>query len=247
MGVKNLRVFGSSQGPDSITGRVVPSLEYDKEVYNQDVWQGLDVLLDEMGKRSMKAVVVLSNFYPWTGGFQQIMKWYNTGSQKNSPYDFFEDTDSVEHLKRFIGRMIMRNNTVNHRLYRDDPTIMAWQLANDPKSDDYDSYYQWINHTSKYIHDLDKNHLISIGNEGTNQRYSHDINHLPFISYITFHAFPEELKWFAPVSMKRVIRGFHKMKTYMMSNTNGNKFHNKPVVLEAFGLGRDNTKSSYKP
>ena len=29
--------------------------------------------------------------------------------------------------------MIMRTNTVNGRRYRDDPTIMSWELMNEPR------------------------------------------------------------------------------------------------------------------
>jgi hypothetical protein len=48
-----------------------PALQTAQEIYNEDVFEGLDFLLSEMGKRDMKAVMVLGNFWTWSGGFPQ--------------------------------------------------------------------------------------------------------------------------------------------------------------------------------
>ena len=166
MGAKNLRIMGSSQGPDDRQRRIVPSLEYGKEQYNDDLWKGLDVFLDEMGKRGMKAVVTLNNFWEWSGGFGQLNEWYKN-SFSRYPVNFYGEKNQTDHLKRFITKIINRKNTVNDRIYRDDPTIMAWQLANEPRARDCTVWANWVNDTSKHIHELDPNHLVSIGNEGT--------------------------------------------------------------------------------
>ena len=37
-----------------------------------------------------------------------------------------------ESFKRFVGALITRRNHWNDLYYRDDPTILAWELANEP-------------------------------------------------------------------------------------------------------------------
>jgi mannan endo-1,4-beta-mannosidase len=48
-------------------------------VYDDNLFEGLDFLLSEMAKRDMKAVVVLSNYWTWSGGFAQYLKWAGYG------------------------------------------------------------------------------------------------------------------------------------------------------------------------
>ena len=40
------------------------------------VLDGLDYFLAEMGKRDMKAVMVLNNFWQWSGGMGQYVSWH---------------------------------------------------------------------------------------------------------------------------------------------------------------------------
>lgn len=56
MGINNLRVMASSEGPDTEPYRMRPSLQYAPGQYNEGIFEGLDFLLDEMYKRNMTAV-----------------------------------------------------------------------------------------------------------------------------------------------------------------------------------------------
>ncbi|HCT23940.1 MAG TPA: beta-mannosidase, partial [Chitinophagaceae bacterium] len=77
MGVQNLRILGSSEGPDEEPWRMSPALQTKPGVYNEALLKGMDKLLVEMRKRNMKAVVVLNNFWPWSGGMAQYRVWVN--------------------------------------------------------------------------------------------------------------------------------------------------------------------------
>ena len=68
MGVTNLRILAGSEGPMGNPWQVVPTLQPNPGTYDEDLWMGLDFLLYEIGKRNMKAVVCLTNFWPWSGG-----------------------------------------------------------------------------------------------------------------------------------------------------------------------------------
>lgn len=59
MGVNNLRVMAGSEGPDDQPYRMRPSLQVSPGKYNEAIFEGLDFLLHEMGKRNMTAVCML--------------------------------------------------------------------------------------------------------------------------------------------------------------------------------------------
>lgn len=56
MGVNNVRIMASSEGPDDQPYRMRPSLQPNLGEYNENIFQGLDYLLDAISKRNMTAV-----------------------------------------------------------------------------------------------------------------------------------------------------------------------------------------------
>lgn len=48
---------------------------------------------------------------------------------------FFTDSGAKQLFKDHIDAMVNRRNTINNRLYKDDPTIFAWDLMNEPRCD----------------------------------------------------------------------------------------------------------------
>lgn len=48
---------------------------------------------------------------------------------------FFTDPGTKQLFKDHIDAMVNRRNTINNRLYKDDPTIFAWDLMNEPRCD----------------------------------------------------------------------------------------------------------------
>src|SRR5215217_4250089 len=62
-GINNLRVMAAAEGSGLVHGveRVGPPLQTEKGKFDERILDGLDILLDEMNKRDMKAVLFLSN------------------------------------------------------------------------------------------------------------------------------------------------------------------------------------------
>ena len=46
---------------------------------------------------------------------------------------FFNDTGSKKIYKNYLKTIILRENSINGRVYKDDPTIMSWGLLNEPR------------------------------------------------------------------------------------------------------------------
>jgi mannan endo-1,4-beta-mannosidase len=267
MGVNNLRVMGGTEGPDDSPYRMLPSLQPSPGVYNDNVAQGLDFLLDEMKKRNMYAVVCLNNFWNWSGGVGQYMVWSN--STDSIPYPpphpggswdnyqqfaskFYSDQKAVGLFNDHIRYILERKNSVNGLSYKNDPTIMAWELANEPRGiSNIKDYSRWIDQTCKLIKSLDKNHLVTIGSEGatsslqsgTNPMVDHAGND---VDYMTIHIWvqnwsiynPHKPDSTLPVSVDYAIR-------YLEDHEQIARKLHKPLVLEEFGISRDD--NSHNP
>jgi mannan endo-1,4-beta-mannosidase len=239
--------------------------------YDEEVLQGLDFLLSEMAKRDMVAVIFLNNYWIWTGGMAQYVSWTE---EKHLPNPFYEDytwTTFMEFSARFytnplandayrkyIKTLIHRINTVTGVLYRDDPTIMSWQLANEPRpgvgdsgKENVENFKKWVQETADYIRSLDANHLISTGNEGTvgclwSPEVYQAIHHYPNIDYMTFHLWLLNWNWFDPLKPEETYpEAEKKALAYIEEHIGYAMKMDKPLVLEEFGVPRD--RHSYSP
>src|SRR5688572_31604371 len=175
-GVTNLRLLGGAEGSGMINGviRVGPPLQPDQGVFNPDVLRGLDIVLAEMGKRGMKGVIFVSNNWEWSGGFQQYLIWNGLvpKDQETRKLTWDEQRDIVskfygcqkckESYDRHLSLMVDRTNTVTGKRYADDPAIMAWELANEPRPmrpHASEAYKAWVRDVAALIKSKDKNHL----------------------------------------------------------------------------------------
>jgi hypothetical protein len=81
-------------------------------------------------------------------------------------------------FKQWIAMLLNRVNTYNGRRYKDDPTVFAWELANEPHIEGERSgtvIRAWVADVAAFIKANDPNHLVSTGEEGydvTTQGYS---------------------------------------------------------------------------
>ncbi|CDF80795.1 endo-1,4-beta-mannosidase [Formosa agariphila KMM 3901] len=265
LGVTNLRVLASSEADAEMKYAVHPALQTAPGVYDEDIWQGLDFLLSEMEKRGMKAVMVLGNFWTWSGGFPQYLKWAGAGKipypqeegttwSNFSDYSkqFYTNDKAQDMMNNHIKKVIYRKNTITGKVYKKDATIMAWQLANEPRGYDVPiEFVKWTRKTSAYIKSLDKNHLVCLGTEGNTAakyagtdvfRDNNDVN----IDYITMHIWAQNWEWFEPTDGESVYKeAIEKVNNYWEDHKKVALQLNKPIVLEEFGIARD--YSSYNP
>jgi mannan endo-1,4-beta-mannosidase len=151
-----------------------------------------------------------------------------------------------------IKKVIERKNSITGKIYKKDPTIMAWQLSNEPRGYDVpEAFVAWTKKTSAYIKSIDSNHLVSLGTEGNTSgttagtnvlRDNNDVN----IDYITMHIWAQNWGWFNPTQGEKVFQdALKKADNYWDDHVKVSKTLNKPIVLEEFGIARD--ESSYLP
>jgi mannan endo-1,4-beta-mannosidase len=261
LGVNNLRIVAGSEGPDTEPYRMVPSLQPKPGEYNQDVFEGLDFLLDEMHKRNMYAVVCLADFWNWSGGMGQYVVW--TEAADSIPYppphpggdwsvyqkfvaQFYTNNKAVEMLNNHINTVVNRKNSVSGVNYKEDPTIMAWELANEPRGiDNIDAYRKWISNSAALIKKSDPNHLVTIGSEGTTSSNfagtDPEKDHSdPNIDYQTIHIWVQNWNIYDPQKADSTFdQSVSYMKDYLNKHVEVSRKINKPLVLEEFGISRD--------
>jgi mannan endo-1,4-beta-mannosidase len=250
LGVTNVRVVAAAEGPDTEPYRIVPSLMPMPGVYNEQVFAGLDVFMDELNRRGIRAVMVLNNYWEWTGGMAQYVSW---GQGTKIPYRLAPGGDYntyIAYVDRFyacttcqtmyrahLQTVINRTNTVNGRKYRDDPTIFSWQLANEPR--DYPA--NWIGDTAQYIKSLDPNHMVSVGSEGTWGGNFVTTHQSQYIDYTTCHIWVEPWGMYdANDSTAAALQKATDFATgYLRDHDTAAKQLGKPLIMEEFGLARD--------
>ncbi|MCX6210343.1 MAG: mannanase [Bacteroidetes bacterium] len=267
IGINNLRIMALTEGPDTEPFRIVPS-NNDKGTLNEDYLIGLDFLLSEMKKRNMYAVVCLSNFWPWSGGFAQYQKWARDIEHIEYPMDtingnwdlymkntakFYSSQRAIQIYHQSISKVISRKNTVTNILYKDDATIMSWQLCNEPRGmNNVKDYLKWIDTTASLIKSIDNNHLVSIGSEGFTSDKIH--NGTPFIEthsfkkidYTTAHLWIQNWGMYNPSKHNETyIASIQFAKEYIKEHVELSNKLNKPFVIEEFGIMKDS--GSYNP
>lgn len=263
IGVNNLRVQACSEGGDEIRFGVKPSLQPQQGIYNEELFDGLDFFLNELAKREITAVLALNNYWSWTGGMAKYVQW-NGGDSIPYPSSavpgswkvymeyaaqFYTNKDAVEAFRKHIKVMLNRKNKYSGVLYKNDPTIMAWQLANEPRGgrsvEEREVFINWIHETSAYLKSIDTNHLVTTGSEGSvgHHRIIEDFekaNNCKSIDYLTYHLWPQNWGWYNPEKPDSTIdRSIELAEQYIEQHEAIAKKLNKPAVLEEFGLARD--------
>jgi mannan endo-1,4-beta-mannosidase len=204
----------------------------------------LDFLLSEMSKRDMRAVVFLNNYWTWSGGMPQYNTWFSS-----SGLSFYRNAPANTDYKKYMSDLINRVNTITRVHYFDDPSIMAWELANEPRpGGDFTSFYTWIDSTAQYIHSIDPNHLVTTGNEGTMGSNNSETIFLSahqsrHIDYATIHLWAYNWGWYNPMNpttgTQTYTAALAKAKAYIQQHIALARTLNKPMTMEEYGLQRD--------
>ena len=217
--------------------RVVVAYDFDpagtqpaRGAFNEYALRRVDRVLAEAAANGVRVVAVLSNYWPFIGGWQawvdadaaarglpagrasiglvgMVSGWWGRPGRAGrsvhgfalatvalSPADrrlahsslppnatqplelFMTDPSIRDAFRLWLRTIVGRTNTITGQKYVDDPTIAAWQLANEPHTTDgYETaaglkpgslLCTWARETAAYIKGLDPNHMVSTGEEG---------------------------------------------------------------------------------
>lgn len=259
MGINNLRVLVGSDGEEGVTAKVTPTLQRAPGVYNDSVLDGLDYLLQEMERRGMLAVLYLNNSWEWSGGYGYYLEQAGAGKavqpavvgyQNYVRYSaqFATNARAQQLFFNYVRFILTRKNRYTGRRYRDEPSIMSWQIGNEPRAfsrEALPAFEAWLRRASSLIRSLDKNHLISIGSEGEVgcemdidcwRRICSD----PNVDYTNIHIWPANWGWAHRDSLDvHLRRAVTYTIDYIARHLAISEALHKPMVLEEFGYPRD--------
>ncbi|OEL23095.1 putative mannan endo-1,4-beta-mannosidase 9 [Dichanthelium oligosanthes] len=204
------------------------ALQVSPGVYNEEVFrvcannnnillvltQGLDYVIAEAKKRGVHLILSLVNNWDGYGGKKQYVQWAREqGHFLNSDDDFFTNSVTKGFYENHVKAVLTRVNKFTGVAYKDDPTIFAWELMNEPRcqSDLSGKTLQaWIAEMAGYVKSVDPNHMVEIGLEGFYGESTPDQkqqfnpggytvgtdfisnNLIPSIDFATIHSYPDQ-------------------------------------------------------
>ena len=140
-----------------------------------------------------------------------------------------------------------RQNALTNLSYADDPTILAWEIANEPRCPSDPSgtelLTEWLGNMSAFIRSIAPRQLIAAGDEGffNHERAgrnwlfngscgvsTEDILGIPNIDFGTFHMYPDQ--W----AKGQDPRAFGQM--WIQNHIEAARRASKPIILEEYGL-----------
>lgn len=262
MGVTNIRILASAEeGP--LRDSIKPGFRT-ATTTNRTLLAGLDYALAEMAKRNMRAVLYLTNFWEWSGGMMTYLSYVNGGQFLNAndpahPWpafanfnaQFYGNARAKEMYRDWIRTIVSRTNSVTAKPYAADPTIMAWQLSNEPRPAgdlahaDLDQFHGWVRDSATLIKSLDPNHLVCTGSEGLKGTLEKpDILLAEYgidaIDYLTAHIWPNNWDWVKQADLANTYkRGETLTQDYIVKHIGYARQLDKPLIIEEFGYPRD--------
>ena len=175
----------------------------------------LDYVIDKAAQLGLKVTVSLANNWSDFGGMDQYLAWYR-GNSTWYHDEFYSDATIRQIYKDYVAHLLNRTNSRNGRLYKNDPAIFSWELANEPRcigANGHDranvwtmtTITAWANVMAGYIKSIDANHMVAVSDEGFfNRGYAADwayngvdgVDHealtaLHDVDYASFHLYPD--------------------------------------------------------
>ncbi|HXI69643.1 MAG TPA: mannanase [Verrucomicrobiae bacterium] len=275
LGVTNIRLLAGSEA-SPLVGAIPRGIARAPHEQDEALLTGLDFCLAEMAKRDQRGILFLSNYWQWSGSFAQYVRWV-TGETIPDPDQpamakgdwhafmefsarFYNTPAAVELYRDYTSRLIHRRNTVNGRIYREDPAIMTWELANEPRpcaddrtaEKDVPIFCDWVDATAQFIHEQDPNHLVCAGSEGIwgclqKPEVFIAAHKTPAIDYVTVHMWLKNWSWLKEAQLGAEFEiAANKARDHVELHTKiATDTLKRPLVLEEFGLPRDH--ENYSP
>lgn len=217
----------------------------------KDAFERLDYTVAEAGKRGIRLVIALNNYWADFGGIQQGSAWQNWFGLAKAE-DFYTDPAARESYKRYVEWLLRRVNTYTGIPYNQDPTIMTWELMNEPRNPSDKTgeiVTAWADEMSAWVKKIAPMQLCAVGDEGGFKRadlsgFMEEGNHmyngfegtdfdallaLKNVDYGTYHLYPEA--WGIKAE---AVEGWGVQ--WIRDHVDSGKAARKPVVLEEYGI-----------
>jgi mannan endo-1,4-beta-mannosidase len=141
--------------------------------FDEETFRRMDYVIYKAKQYGIRLVLPLvDNYAP--SGMAQFVEWSDGASLHD---DFYTNPECRRLYKEFVEGFLTRTNSYTGVEYRNDPTILMWELANEPMAhgitEDGDGgnpapekLQSWIEEMSAFFKRIDSNHLLGTGGHG---------------------------------------------------------------------------------
>jgi uncharacterized protein (TIGR03437 family) len=136
----------------------------------------LDQAVAEARARNIRLIVYLTNNFTAYGGIRRYVQWrLNAAPTDEQAGMFYTDATIRGWFRNYVSMLLNRTNTITGVRYKDEPTILAWELGNElrnrtsnasERARRADELLAWTREMAGHIKSVDSNHLVADGGEG---------------------------------------------------------------------------------
>ncbi|KAK9837678.1 hypothetical protein WJX74_002813 [Apatococcus lobatus] len=232
--------------------------------YTASAWRAIDYIIARAGQYGIKLIYVVADNWQQADSVINYVEWGTNGTSNNTDL-FFSDSRVMQIYQNHLNYTLNRVNTITGIQYKNDPTIFAWDLLNEPRCNCHpttlanpaalpascqpnctNSIATWGGSMAHFARQIDPNHQVVIGNEGFWGQNSVDKQYNPspsnnWASY-TGQNFTDQNSF-----ANTTVAAFHYWPDLWGDNTttfatqwftshiNAATYLNKPLILEEMG------------
>lgn len=259
-GIKVVRVWAFGEGgPDDIKPIGPDLTDWPRTFFfrkapgewNEDAFVELDRVLAEAARNNLRVQLCLTNYWRDTGGVTQYLRWagINDAADDSRPFGinneramlFYTNETTRRLYREHLEKIVTRRNSVTGQLYRDDQTILGYELINEGKTVTmhWGERRAWFNEMSSYLKSLDPDHLITPGDWGYRtaaERREWLADHsLPHIDYCDVHHYPRD-------DHDTAVESPDALLDFIDNRVAAAYSLRKPLVMGEFGMGVEGFK-----
>ena len=255
-GFNVLRIWAFSEwqraappGPDAVCFQFLPPDSATPQlVHSEAGLVRLDRGVKLAAERGIRLILTLTNYHSDYGGLPQYQRWFNL----TDPLDMYRSPLARAAYRSYAESIITRVNTLTGMRYADDPAVLAWEIANEPRCPGDPAGCElltlWLFEMSEHIRALAPRQLIAAGDEGLMNQAplgpdwfhrdwlyngscgadAEDILRIPQIDLGTFHLYPTQ--W--SKGDRAEAFGIEWIEQHLEAARRAGK----PTLLEEFGL-----------
>jgi mannan endo-1,4-beta-mannosidase len=157
----------------------------------------LDGLIAQAAGRGVRLLLVLTNNWPDHGGAEFVMR--SVAPAEHLPKDaFWSDPRALRAQSQFIAALVGRRNSLTGVLYREDPAILGWELANeaqcvDPHTRDFSTLVAWARRMAGEVRAAGAAQPVFWGGSGYRRQFGEDLLAIArdgAVDVLTMHVYP---------------------------------------------------------